>query len=149
MKTRVILKFILMFIIPYLCAALTFAGIFLAIIVHTHSLWRILLCAALFGFFMYFVRIAMQYPLNSLRARWRNSEKKLDQRTPLLMQIFNFLFDTLIAFLAVVAVRDLVAPKIIVNHFVGVFFTILFISLLLGNLIPPSLAVIQDNGSND
>lgn len=149
MKTRLVLKFILMFIIPYICAASTFAGIFLSIIVHTHSWPRIALCSIIFAIFMYFVRIIVTFPLNNFKFCWNNKKENLEIKKTLISKLISLLIDFLMGSATIVLISEMLPHKVIVNHFVGICFASLFISLLIGNLIPPSLAVVQDSGSND
>ena len=149
LKPRLILKFILMFIIPYISATLVFAGVFLSIIVHTNSIWRLILCSLLFGFFMYFIRILMTYPYSNIRKLWTNKQNESKFKQGTLSKIVKIFVDSLFGFIAIIVAHQIVPQKIIVNYFVGLFFLLIFISLLIGNLIPPSLAVVKDSGSND
>ncbi|BDR56769.1 hypothetical protein [Xylocopilactobacillus apis] len=97
---------------------------------------------------MYFVRIAVEYPRENLRVLWSTNDKSKSEQ-PIIYKILNFIIDVFVGFLIIILVRETVPHNVVVNYFVGVSFAALFISLLIGNLIKPSLAVVEDTGSNE
>lgn len=149
MKIRLFFKTLLMIVIPYFCAVLLFAGIFLAITLHRHSIWRQSLAALMFGIFMYFIRIVMAYPLRNLRALWHHDPINNSRNFSRLTELGLVVLDIAISYLAIIGLQKILNLNTIELYFSGICFTILFISLLIGNLIPPSLAVVEDRGSND
>lgn len=149
MKIRLFFKTLLMLVIPYCCAVLLFAGIFLAITLHHNSLWRQILAALAFGIFMYFIRILMKYPIKNLYKIWCHSFSLKPRKITTFAKVGFLIVDIIISYFAIINIQKAINYNIIVIYFNGICFIILFISLLIGNIIPPSLAVIEDHGSND
>lgn len=149
MKIRLFFKTLLMLVIPYCCAVLLFAGIFLAITLHHNSLWRQILAALAFGIFMYFIRILMKYPIKNLYKIWCHSFSLKPRKITTFAKVEFLIVDIIISYFAIINIQKVINYNTIVIYFNGICFIILFISLLIGNIIPPSLAVIEDHGSND
>lgn len=149
MKIRLFFKTLLMLVIPYCCAVLLFAGIFLAITLHHNSLWRQILAALAFGIFMYFIRILMKYPIKNLYKIWCHSFSLNPRKITTFAKVGFLIVDIIISYFAIINIQKVINYNTIVIYFNGICFIILFISLLIGNIIPPSLAVIEDHGSND
>ncbi len=149
MKIRLFFKTLLMLVIPYCCAVLLFAGIFLAITLHHNSLWRQILAALAFGIFMYFIRILMKYPIKNLYKIWCHSFSLKPRKITTFAKVGFLIVDIIISYFAIINIQKVINYNTIVIYFNGICFIILFISLLIGNIIPPSLAVIEDHGSND
>lgn len=149
MKIRLFFKTLLMLVIPYCCAVLLFAGIFLAITLHHNSLWRQILAALAFGIFMYFIRILMKYPIKNLYKIWCHSFSLKPRKITTFAKVGFLIGDIIISYFAIINIQKVINYNTIVIYFNGICFIILFISLLIGNIIPPSLAVIEDHGSND
>lgn len=149
MKIRLFFKTLMMLVIPYCCAVLLFAGIFLAITLHHNSLWRQILAALAFGIFMYFIRILMKYPIKNLYKIWCHSFSLKPRKITTFAKAGFLIVDIIISYFAIINIQKVINYNTIVIYFNGICFIILFISLLIGNIIPPSLAVIEDHGSND
>lgn len=149
MKIRLFFKTLLMLVIPYCCAVLLFAGIFLAITLHHNSLWRQILAALAFGIFMYFIRILMKYPIKNLYKIWCHSFSLKPRKITTFAKVGFLIVDIIISYFTIINIQKVINYNTIVIYFNGICFIILFISLLIGNIIPPSLAVIEDHGSND
>lgn len=149
MKIRLFFKTLMMLVIPYCCAVLLFAGIFLAITLHHNSLWRQILAALAFGIFMYFIRILMKYPIKNLYKIWCHSFSLKPRKITTFAKVGFLIVDIIISYFAIINIQKVINYNTIVIYFNGICFIILFISLLIGNIIPPSLAVIEDHGSND
>lgn len=149
MKIRLFFKTLLMLVIPYCCAVLLFAGIFLAITLHHNSFWRQTLAALAFGIFMYFIRILMNYPIKNLYKIWCHSFSLKPRKITIPAKAGFLIVDIIISYFAIINIQKVINYNTIVIYFNGICFIILFISLLIGNIIPPSLAVIEDHGSND
>ncbi|MGL5900893.1 MAG: hypothetical protein ACRCZW_14740, partial [Lactobacillaceae bacterium] len=146
---RLFFKTLMMLVIPYCCAVLLFAGIFLAITLHHNSLWRQILAALAFGIFMYFIRILMKYPIKNLYKIWCHSFSLKPRKITTFAKVGFLIVDIIISYFAIINIQKVINYNTIVIYFNGICFIILFISLLIGNIIPPSLAVIEDHGSND
>jgi hypothetical protein len=136
-KSQIILVFIFLLTIPYLCS-LAIIGIgYNALVYHASSVWRSLVGALIGSLIMVAIKATIQRPLDLLAMN--TADRLLGQflrffsirRRPF-FQLANLILDFVLCLLATVLVRKFLTLNQIVGSATGLVLLVMFISTCLG-----------------
>lgn len=136
-KSHVLLVFIFLLLIPYLCS-LTIIGIgYNALVLHSGDLFRTLIGAFVGSLVMFGIKATIQRPVDLLAMQIHDNFLKqllrfFSIRRRYFLLLANVILDFVLCFLATIIVRNFLTLDQVVGTSTGIVLLIMFISTCLG-----------------
>ena len=136
-KSHVLLVFVFLLLIPYLCS-LTIIGIgYNALVLHSGDIFRTIIGAFVGSLIMFAIKATIQRPVDLLAMQ--TSDNLLKQllrffsiRRRYVLLVANMILDFVLCFIATFLVRNYLTLDAIVGNATGIVLLIMFVSTCLG-----------------
>lgn len=136
-KNRLILVFIFLLLIPYLCSLAIIGICYNALVLHAASIWRSCVGALIGSLIMFAIKATIQRPLDLMAKRlssglFQQSLRFFSIRRRPALQVANVILDFFLCLLATWLIREFLPLSMIVGNSVGLVLVVMFFSTCIG-----------------
>ncbi|KRL13373.1 hypothetical protein [Schleiferilactobacillus perolens] len=146
--------YLFLFLLPYLCALLVIGTSYNALVLHSASLWRTIIGAAVGAVVMSALKVTVERPLailvvNATRPSLRSLLDFFNVDSNVTKRILNLSMDFVLCGIATWAVRNFFPKEWIMWSLIGWLMLIMFLSVLIGGYIDYDLLSVERTGTKE
>ncbi|MCI1892463.1 hypothetical protein [Schleiferilactobacillus perolens] len=146
--------YLFLFLLPYLCALLVIGTSYNALVLHSASLWRTIIGAAVGAVVMSALKVTVERPLailvvNATRPSLRSLLDFFNVDSNVTKRILNLSMDFVLCGIATWAVRNFFPKEWIMWSLIGWLMLIMFLSVLVGGYIDYDLLSVERTGTKE